>query len=98
MNASDNANRLETTIGRVLRAGILLSSMCLAIGLVFSLAGGAATSRVLLNVGLLVLLATPAARVVISIGVYAFQRDWLFTLLTTIVLLELVGSVVAAFR
>jgi uncharacterized membrane protein len=50
----------------------------------------------LLSLGLLLLLATPVARVVISILDYARQRDWLFFVLTVVVLLELAASVVLA--
>ena len=51
-------------LGRVLRAGVTLSSVCLTAGLALSLAGGwPEMAAVLLTVGLVVLLATPAARV-----------------------------------
>jgi uncharacterized membrane protein len=87
---------LEVLIGRVLRIGVTVSSVCLAVGLVASLvAPGAAPT--ILNVGIVVLILTPAARVVLSIVEYTVARDWTFTLLTTIVLLELVVGAVAAF-
>ena len=41
-------------------------------------------------------MATPVGRVAVSVGEYARQRDWLFVLLTSIVLIELLASVVAA--
>jgi len=43
-----------------------------------------------------VLLATPVARVVVSIGQYVSERDWTFAALTLIVLLELMASAAAA--
>jgi uncharacterized membrane protein len=49
-----------------------------------------------LRIGVLVLLATPVARVLVSIVEYAQQRDWKFTLLTVIVLVELLAGAVAA--
>ena len=52
--------------------------------------------NVLLQTGIVVLLATPVARVFVSILEYAQQRDWKFTLLTAIVLVELLASAVAA--
>jgi len=93
-----DAFRLEAVIGVVLRAGVMLSSACLAIGLVLSLSlGGAAPAAdLLLQVGILVLLATPIARVLVSIAEYIRERDWRFTTLTLIVLVELLASVVAA--
>src|SRR5207248_10192836 len=60
--------RLETTIGCVLRFGVTISSVCLALGLALSLFHGpAATSNLLLTSGLVILMATPVGRVVISI-------------------------------
>jgi uncharacterized membrane protein len=90
-------SRLEAAVGFVLRAGVMLSSVCLALGLVLSLSGAAAAAAgLLLQVGLVVLLATPVARVFISITEYIRERDWRFTTLTLIVLAELLASVVAA--
>jgi uncharacterized membrane protein len=89
--------KLERLIGVVLRAGVMVSSTCLAVGLVLSLAtGGGAVAAVLLNVGIVVLLATPLARVIVSTVQYIGERDWLFATLTVVVLLELVASAVAA--
>jgi uncharacterized membrane protein len=51
---------------------------------------------VLLNAGIIVLLATPVSRVVVSTVEYVVERDWPFATLTFIVLLELVASAVAA--
>ena len=88
-------SRLERLIGRVLRAGVALSTACLTAGLVLSSAapGVAAT---LLDAGILVLLATPVARVLVSIVEYIHERDWRFVTLTAIVLVELAASAVAA--
>jgi uncharacterized membrane protein len=89
--------RLERLIGVVLRAGVALSSTCLTVGLVTSLfAGNAELSRLLLQTGIIVLLATPVARVVVSIGQYLRERDWTFAVLTLIVLAELMASAVTA--
>ena len=89
--------KLERVIGIVLRAGVIISSICLAVGLVLSLAtGGGAAATVLLNAGIVVLLATPLARVIVSTVQYVGERDWRFATLTFIVLLELVASAVAA--
>jgi Protein of unknown function (DUF1634). len=52
----------------------------------------------LLNAGLIILMATPVGRVVISVGEYVLERDWVFVVLTTIVLLELMGGVFEAVR
>ena len=89
---------LEFTIGRVLQLGVAASSILLAAGLLLALVGGADRAvRVALATGMVILLATPAARVAISIAEYVRERDWRFVALTSIVLLTLAGSVVAAF-
>jgi uncharacterized membrane protein len=88
--------KLERLVGIVLRAGVVISSTCLAVGLLLYLANGGAPAAFLLNTGIVVLLATPLARVVVSTVQYVSQRDWPFAALTFIVLLELVASAVAA--
>jgi uncharacterized membrane protein len=88
---------LERLIGAVLRTGVMVSSGCFAVGLVLALAGGeGGIAGILLNTGIIVLLATPLARVVVSMAQYARERDWRFTALTAIVLLELIASAAAA--
>ena len=89
--------RLEHAVGVVLRFGVIVSSLCLAGGLALSLAGAVpAVSGALLQVGILVLLCTPVARVVVSTVEYVSDRDWPFASLTTVVLLELLASALAA--
>jgi uncharacterized membrane protein len=89
---------LERWVGLVLRVGVMASSACLAIGLVLVLINGeGGIAGVLLQTGIIVLLATPVARVVVSTVQYISARDWTFAALTMIVLVELMASVVAAF-
>ena len=88
--------RMERSIAFVLRAGVLLSSICLALGLLLSLAGAGRPADIFLQVGIVVLLCTPIARVLISTIEYTVARDWQFAALTAVVLLELMASAVAA--
>ena len=88
--------RLERSIALVLRGGVIVSSACLALGLVLSLAGESRAAEALLQIGIVVLLCTPIARVVISTVEYTVARDWRFATLTAIVLVELMASAVAA--
>jgi uncharacterized membrane protein len=88
--------RLERIIGIVLRSGVTASSACLTVGLLLSLAGVGSAASILLHTGIIVLLATPVSRVIISTIEYIIERDWAFATLTFIVLLELVASAVAA--
>ena len=75
------------------------SSVCLAAGLLISFVTTPnGVSNLLMTIGLVTLMATPAARVVISVVEYTLERDWFFVLMTSIVLLELLGSVLAATR
>ena len=91
-------NRLEQRIGEVLRVGTFLSSLLFAVGLVMTLVGyRTELSQILLATALVVLIATPPARVVVSVIEYVRERDWFFVALTVVVLLALAGSVVAAY-
>lgn len=49
--------------------------------------------RGLIQLGLLLLIATPVARVILSIGIFALQRDRRYVLITLIVLTVLLYSV-----
>ena len=88
--------RLERIVGVVLRVGVMTSSACLAVGLALELLSGSAASAVPLQVGVIVLLGTPVARVVVSIVQYVNEHDWAFAALTGIVLVELMASAAAA--
>jgi uncharacterized membrane protein len=92
---SDSA-RLEHTIGLALRFGVTTSSICLAAGLVATFAGRSGAADLMLHAGVILLLTTPVVRVFISIVEYVRERDWTFVALTTIVLMELMASAVAA--
>ena len=94
-----SVERLEEFLGRLLGIGVKASSLCLAAGLLLTFAGGNQTvARALLTVGIVVLLATPVARVGASTVGYASRRDWLFVTLTLIVLLQLLASVIVVLR
>jgi uncharacterized membrane protein len=90
--------RLEVQIGRMLVAGVTLSALLLAIGLVMWLFDpGYWNALWLLNAGLIVLMATPILRVIVSLAEYVAMRQWFFVAVTTLVLLELTVTVVVAF-
>ena len=89
--------RLEQILGRLLGIGVAVSSVCLAAGLLMTFSGlNERAVRALLSVGIVVLLATPVARVAVSSVGYAQRRDWLFVTLTLVVLAELMATIVAA--
>jgi uncharacterized membrane protein len=94
---SADVERMEQVLGRVLYIGSISSTALLVIGLLFSFwrpDGRPATF--FLQGGLIVLMATPVARVVVSIVEYAANRDWLFVGLTMTVLVILLGSLFVA--
>jgi uncharacterized membrane protein len=93
----ETGSTLERTVGRVLRAGIGATTVCLSSGLALRLIGiGHRPAELLLTIGLMLLLATPVARVVVSVVDYARERNWVFVGLTVIVLAELAASVLYA--
>jgi uncharacterized membrane protein len=88
--------QLERWLGRTLGWGTVLATVLLAIGLLCNLAGIAPVrASTLSHVGLMVLMATPVARVVISVLEYAHQKDWTFLALTLTVLAMLAVSFLA---
>ncbi len=91
-----STGRLERVISVVLRTGVMTSSVCLGGGLALSLFGAGPAAQLLLGAGVIVLLATPVVRVLVSIAEYVADRDWAFVALTAIVLVELAASAVAA--
>jgi uncharacterized membrane protein len=94
MANGEDLGRLEIQLGRLLFAGLLTSTACLAVGLVLSLLRMAPPAQhFLLTTGLVVLMATPVLRVIVSMVEYARMRDWFFVATTLIVLMVLAGSV-----
>jgi uncharacterized membrane protein len=94
---SEPLSRLEHHLGRVLVAGVILSAVLLAAGLAMWLADpSGAQAAWSLNAGLLVLIATPIMRVVVSFTEYVRMRDWLFVAMTLVVLAELSLTVAVA--
>jgi uncharacterized membrane protein len=116
--------RLETNIGNLLRAGVLLSAATVFTGGVLYLsrhhadqvsyrqfvAGGAIVqsfrgvlqsaahlnSQGLIQFGLLLLIATPVARVALAVIGFALERDRLYAVVSLIVLVILVLSLMRA--
>jgi hypothetical protein len=101
MNDTD-MGRFEILLGRLLLAGVLSASACLAVGLLLSLIRVApAIAGALLTLGLMLLMATPILRVVVSLVEYARMRDWFFvatTLIVLIVLFVTIGVAVSSVK
>ena len=119
-----NDRRLETIIGRLLRAGVTLAAAVVFAGGVLYLvrshaqkvdyhvfvAGGEnlrtypgivksalkLNSDGLIECGLLLLIATPVARVALALVGFALERDRLYTVVSLIVLVVLALSLIRA--
>jgi uncharacterized membrane protein len=70
--------RFETLLGRTLRLGVAFSTALLAAGLILAMTSPGRLADLLLQAGLIVLMGTPMARVLISCAEYVRQRDWFF--------------------
>jgi len=94
---TDPAVRLERLLGHVLHAGSITSTVLLTLGVALALVAPRwGLHSTLTTAGLLILMATPVARVAASVLGYAAERDWIFFGLTLAVLATLAGSVVVA--
>ena len=95
--SSPRLERLEVVLGRVLLAGVLTSSACLAVGLAMWMTGRyAVVAERTLAAGLIILMGTPILRVVVSLAEYLRMRDWLFAVTTMVVLAVLLITVALA--
>jgi uncharacterized membrane protein len=86
----DRLDRLETTLGHLLRTGVMSAAACLTTGLiVWMIAGGTPFANGILTVGLVILMVTPLMRVVVSLVAYTRMRDWFFVTTTVLVFVML---------
>jgi uncharacterized membrane protein len=86
MSDDPQLQRLEHQIGRLLRAGVLVSATALAAGLALAAVAGGHGSKPLLNAGLLLLIAIPITRIIASFIDAVRRRDTLLTWSTAAVL------------
>ncbi len=86
--------RMDELIGYLLRGGVLTAAAVVAAGGVWYLASGGRDLRALtlICVGLLILVATPVARVIFSLIAFAIQGDRTYVAITFIVLVVLACS------
>lgn len=99
MSEPVTSSRLEWAIGRLLWFGVGLSTGLLAVGLLLRILAPdlGTVASTLLNVGLIVLMATPATRVVLAFAEFARSREWFFALASLGVLAVLAMTVWVAF-
>jgi uncharacterized membrane protein len=98
ISSDESLDRLEQRLGVLLKTGVLSSAACLAFGLIAWFAvGQTAVSAAALTVGLMLLMATPIMRVVVSLVAYLRMRDWFFVGTTVTVFILLAITVVIAW-
>ena len=96
-DVSPSLVRLEARLGHLLVTGVIVSAALLTVGLGLWLSGEQASQALwLLNAGLIVLMATPILRVLVSFSEYIVMRQWFFAGVTLLVLLELTVTVLVA--
>ena len=93
-----NVSPFERVLGRLLGIGIGLSTALLGLGLVLTIFMPGEAAAYLLNAGLLVLMGTPATRVVLACGEFVRTREWFFALASIGVLCVLAMTVWVAVR
>ena len=98
--------RMEQIVGTLLRAGVILAAAVVAAGGVWYLwqHGGeqpayskfhGATREPFIQLGLILLIATPVTRVAVSVVAFAIERDWLYVGITLVVLTVLIYGLLA---
>jgi len=90
-----NDQRMDEIIGRLLRAGVSIAAAVVAAGGAWHLASpppGNPHALTVIWAGLLILVATPVARVVFSLAAFLMERDRTYVVITSIVLVVLVYS------
>ena len=80
----------DLAISWLLRIGVLLSASVIMVGMIVHLAGG--NGRTIITAGLLILIATPVARVAFSIFIFLKEKDRLYVAITSAVLAILLFS------
>jgi uncharacterized membrane protein len=97
MTHPDQLATLERRLGQLFVAGLTASAVFLLCGLALYLTSANNTAGAWpLNLGLMLLMATPLLRVVVSTIEYVRLREWFFVLTTLAVLAELTITMIYA--
>jgi hypothetical protein len=99
MTSSSGLRAFERTLARVMLTGVWLSAACLAVALSVQLtAFHVRLPDVLLRIGLVILMATPVMRVILSVAEAIRQKDWFWLWTTIAVTVILAGTMVYSLR
>jgi uncharacterized membrane protein len=86
-------------VGVVMIGGVVISAALLTLGLILTMASSGGTwAGHLLAAGLVILMATPIVRVIISMLECVRMGEWFFVFSTIVVLAELGAGVLYALR
>lgn len=88
----------QRALGRTLGIGVSLATALLAVGLVLSFTAPGPEADLVLHAGLVVLMGTPMARVLLTFAEYARERDWFFAANALAVLVVLATTIWEAWR
>jgi uncharacterized membrane protein len=93
---------LEKIMGRLLRTGVIAAAAVMVAGGIFYITQYAqavpdyahfhgvrdnrGTGQRILRIGILLTIATPVMRVVFAVVAFAIERDWLYTVISSVVL------------
>lgn len=78
--------RVEVYLIYLLRAGSTLAALLIAVGLALLTLGSAAVGHGLVTAGLIVLVLTPVARVLVAMLAFLKERDYVFAGICAVVL------------
>lgn len=81
----EQLHQLEEKIVAILRLGVIISAVLLSLGLALGLLKLAPATSVM-KAGLVILLLTPIFRVVATFFAYIWAKDWVYVLISAIVL------------
>lgn len=108
-DTADEIHHVQRVIEWLLRGGLIIAVVLMAIGLgikiasgadrspavkLFSISSAASTGDQLMAIGVLVLAATPAMRVLALLWIWARERDWRFVGVSCAVVVTLAVSVI----
>lgn len=85
--------RVEVYLAYLLRAGSALAALLIASGLAVLSISGAPAGAALVTAGLITLVLTPVARVVVAMIVFLQERDYTFAAICAVVLMAVILGV-----
>ncbi len=88
-------DKLERIIYTTLKVGAIASGILLTTGVIMEIffTGFSSTAYTVMTIGIFVLFATPITGVGTSVFVFAFERNKLYTIITTVVFIDIMVAI-----